>query len=170
MLENIVLGGGCFWCIKAIFKELEGVEKVTSGYAGGDTKNPSYEEVKTGETNHAEVVKIEYDPKKISFENILKIFFKFHDPTQKNHQGPDVGSQYRSIILYKNEKQKEIAKKVIEGLKDGYKDTIVTELQPLKKFYPAEEHHQDYFEKNPKDTYCQIHVKPKVEKIKQEFN
>lgn len=169
MSEEIVLGGGCFWCVEAAFKELEGVEGVTSGYAGGRTEDPSYRDVCSGDTGHAEVVKVSYDPKEIELEKILKMFFRIHDPTTEDRQGPDVGSQYRSIILYQDKEQKHRIEEFIEEKQDDYSDEIVTEVEELEKFYRAEEKHQDYFEKNPDDAYCSIHAQPKVEKVREEF-
>lgn len=171
MTETATFGGGCFWCVEAAFKELDGIESVTSGYAGGHTDNPSYREVCNGTTGHAEVVQLEYDPDTISYDELLEVFFTVHDPTQRDRQGPDIGSQYRSIVLYENETQHELTEKYIEALAEegGYDDPIVTEVQALETFYRAEEHHQDYFEKNPNNAYCQMHAKPKVEKVRQRF-
>ncbi|WP_414837566.1 peptide-methionine (S)-S-oxide reductase MsrA [Candidatus Nanosalina sp. VS9-1] len=168
-MAQIILGGGCFWCTEAAYKQLNGVEKVVSGYAGGHTENPTYREVCNGDTGHAEVIKIEYDEEKISLEKILEFFFKIHDPTTKDREGPDVGSQYRSIILYNSEQQKKEIEAFIEKIRKDYQDEIVTELRPLEKFYRAEEKHQDYFEKNPDDAYCTMHAQPKVDKAR-EFN
>lgn len=165
-MEEIVLGGGCFWCTESAYKNLEGVEKVTSGYAGGHTENPTYREVCSGETGHAEVIKVKFDEKVIGLEKILEFFFKIHDPTTKDRQGPDVGSQYRSIILYSSEEQKNLVEAFIEKVRENYQDEIVTEIRPLEKFYRAEEKHQNYFEKNPDDAYCKMHAQPKVEKAK----
>lgn len=169
MTETAVVGGGCFWCVEAAFKELDGVKNVTSGYAGGHSENPSYREVCTGGTGHAEVVKIEYDESEISYEDILELLFKIHDPTTKNRQGPDKGTQYRSIILYKDENQAQKAEKFIGERQEGCSDEIVTEVGPLEKFYPAEEEHQNYFQRNPNDAYCKIHAGAKVEKA-EKFN
>lgn len=166
-MAQIILGGGCFWCTEAAFKEIEGVEKVTSGYAGGDTENPTYREVCSGETGHAEVIKIEYDEEKMGLEKILEFFFRIHDPTTEDREGPDIGSQYRSIILYENGEQKENVEAFIQSIKEDYQDEIVTEIKPLEKFYRAEEKHQDYFDKNPNDAYCNIHAGPKVEKARE---
>jgi len=166
MTEEIVLGGGCFWCIEAAFKEVEGVKTVTSGYAGGHTENPSYREVCSGNTGHAEVVKLDYDSATLDLERLLELFFKVHNPTTKNREGPDIGSQYRSIILYQNQKQKKQIETFIEKLQEEHEKEIVTEVQELTRFYQAEEKHQDYFEKNPKDTYCKIHAKPKMDEIR----
>ena len=167
MSRETVLGGGCFWCTEAAYKNLEGVEKVTSGYAGGHTENPSYREVCSGKTGHAEVIKIQFNPEKISYERILEFFFKIHDPTTEDRQGPDVGSQYRSIILYGNPEQRKTAEEFFREKQSEYEDEIVTELKELEKFWKAEEKHQDYFEKNPEDAYCKMHAAPKVEKAKE---
>ncbi len=167
-MEEIVFGGGCFWCTEAAFKEVEGVEKVTSGYAGGSTEEPTYEEVCTGETGHAEVIKVEYDESKVKLREILEKLFKIHDPTTKDRQGPDEGTQYRSIILYSSEKQHDEINNFIESVSSDYEDEIVTEVKELDHFYRAEEKHQDYFEKHPYDVYCRMHAKPKVDKIKED--
>lgn len=169
MAETTTLGGGCFWCIEAAYKELEGILSVTSGYAGGDTDDPTYREVCNGHTGHAEVVRLEYDPDTISFERILEVFFAIHDPTQLNRQGPDVGSQYRSIILAETSEQRRLAQDFIHATDATFEKDVVTELTDLESFYPAEEYHQNYFEKNPNDAYCQYHAQPKVEKVRKEF-
>jgi len=166
-MESAVIGGGCFWCIEAAYKQLKGIKTVVSGYAGGNTENPSYREVCSGKTGHAEVVKIEYDESQISFTDILEFFFRIHDPTTKDRQGPDTGSQYRSIILYQNDNQREIAERFIEEKSKEYEEEIVTEVEKLQQFYRAEEKHQNYFEKNPDDAYCTMHAQPKVEKAKE---
>jgi len=165
--ELATLGGGCFWCIEAVFETIDGITAVTSGYAGGTKENPTYKEVCSGKTGHAEVVQIEYNPEKISYEEILDIFWKAHDPTTLNRQGADMGSQYRSIILFHNEKQKEIAEKSKQKLENSgyYSDPIVTEIQPLSVFYPAEDYHQDYYAKNPYAGYCSIVIRPKLQKL-----
>jgi len=163
--ETIVLGGGCFWCIEAIFQRIDGVIEAIPGYAGGTLEDPSYEEVSTGDTGHAEVVKVNFDPRVISLEKILRIFFLAHDPTSLNRQGSDVGTQYRSIILYTNNIQKKIIDKVIEQVKDEYDGQIVTEIKLLEKFYKAEEYHKDYYKKNPNVAYCRLIIKPKLEKV-----
>ncbi len=150
-------------------KELEGVRSVTSGYAGGETADPSYEAVCSGSTGHAEVVQVEYDPGTITYDELLEVFFATHDPTQLNRQGPDVGSQYRSIVLAHDDEQREQAAAYIEALNEEYSDDVVTELEPLERFWAAEEHHQDYFEKNPTDAYCRMHAQPKVEKVRERF-
>ena len=167
MTETVVFGGGCFWCTEAAFQELKGVEKVMSGYAGGHTENPSYREVCSGETGHVEVIKVEYDEEKTSLRDLLEFLFRIHDPTTEDRQGPDVGSQYRSIILYNSEQQKETVEDFIDEKRPDYEDEIVTEIKELEKFWPAEEKHQNYFEKNPNDAYCTIHAAPKVEKARE---
>lgn len=163
-MAQIILGGGCFWCVEAAYKNMEGVEKVTSGYSGGETENPVYREVSSGKTGHAEVIKIEYDEEKLGLDKLLEFFFRIHNPTTQDREGPDIGSQYRSIILYENDEQKEKVEAFIQNIKEDYQDEIVTEVGPLEKFYRAEEKHQDYFDKNPNDAYCKIHAKPKMEK------
>lgn len=168
-IERATFGGGCFWCIEAAFDELAGVESVTSGYAGGDVADPSYQQVCTGTTGHAEVVQIAYDPSIVAYEDLLEVFGTIHDPTQLNRQGPDVGSQYRSIVLYHDEDQRTTAAAYLEALDEEYDDEVVTELEPLETFYEAEPYHQDYFEKNPQDAYCQVHATPKVEKVRERF-
>jgi len=163
-MAKAVFGGGCFWCLDAVFRRVEGVNNVTTGYAGGRRPNPCYEQVCTGVTGHAEVVEIDYDEKKVSYDKLLDIFFKIHDPTQLNRQGNDVGTQYRSIVLYLNEKQKDEAIRKIEELKKTGLE-VVTEVKPLDIFYPAEKYHQNYFAKNPHQPYCMYVVAPKVEKF-----
>ncbi|MBN2532411.1 MAG: peptide-methionine (S)-S-oxide reductase MsrA [Spirochaetales bacterium] len=165
--EFTTIGGGCFWCMEAVFERLKGVLHVTSGYAGGYTENPGYKDVCTGNTGHAEVIQIAYDPGIISFKDILVIFFKAHDPTTVNRQGADVGTQYRSIILYHTKEQKEIAENYInERNKSGlFTNDIVTEIKPLVHFYQAEEYHQNYFKKHPDQAYCRIVITPKLEKL-----
>ena len=167
MTEEVVLGGGCFWCTEASFKEVAGVLEVTSGYAGGHVENPSYRKVCSGDTGHAEVVRIKYREEKVSLEKLLELFFRIHDPTTEDRQGPDMGSQYRSIILYQNEEQKEKVEAFIEDKRDEYEDEIVTEVKSLDNFYRAEERHQDYFEKNPENAYCTMHAESKVEKARE---
>ena len=166
-MNEIVLGGGCFWCIEAAFKEVEGVKSVTSGYAGGHTEDPSYREVCSGNTGHAEVVKIEHNPEKESLEKLLELFFKIHNPTTKNREGPDIGSQYRSIILYQKPEQKERIEAFIGEVQEEYEDEIVTEVEELQQFYRAEEKHQNYFKKKPEDAYCKMHAASKVKKAKE---
>ena len=170
-LEVATFGGGCFWCIEAALKELAGVESVTSGYAGGSTENPTYKEVCSGETGHAEVVQVEYDPDRLGYEDLLKVLFTVHDPTQLNRQGPDVGSQYRSAIFYHDESQRELAAGFVDELEaeGAFEDPIVTDVEPLDTFYEAEAYHQDYYEKNPGDAYCQFNAQPKIEKVREKF-
>ncbi|MHC3439453.1 peptide-methionine (S)-S-oxide reductase MsrA [Natrialbaceae archaeon A-gly3] len=171
-MEQATFGGGCFWCVEAAFEPVEGVEDVTSGYAGGETEDPTYQEVCSGRTGHAEVVHLEYDPAVVTYEELLEVFFTVHDPTQLNRQGPDVGSQYRSAIFTHDDEQQEVAEAVIDDLEasGAYDDPIVTEVEPLEQFYEAEEYHQDYFAKNPNDAYCSIHAAPKVEKVRERFS
>jgi len=170
--KYILLGGGCFWCTEAIFEEIEGVKGVTSGYAGGDVVNPSYREVCTGNTGHAEVVQVEYDPEVVDEKELLNVFFKTHDPTTLNRQGADVGTQYRSVIFYSDEKQKKAAEDVMEELSSTsrFDDPIVTKLEPFMNFYAAEDYHQDYFKKNPEQSYCSVVIRPKVEKFREDFS
>lgn len=170
-LETATLGGGCFWCTEAIYKELKGVVDVEPGYSGGHVKNPSYEEVCTGNTGHAEVVQITFDPEIASFSDILEVFFETHDPTTLNRQGNDIGTQYRSVIFYHSENQKETAEKVIKLFDEEkvYNKPIVTEITPFTAFYPAEKYHEDYFEKNPDQPYCQFVIVPKLEKFRKIF-
>lgn len=167
MTQTAVIGGGCFWCTESAYKNLNGVEKVTSGYAGGHTENPGYREVCRGKTGHAEVIRIEYDEKKTSYQEILEFFFRIHDPTTEDREGPDVGSQYRSIILYSSEEHKETVEKFLDEKQEEYEDEIVTEVKELEKFWKAEEKHQNYFKKNPNDAYCTMHAQPKVEKARE---
>lgn len=164
-------GGGCFWCTEAVFDLTEGVYAAVSGYAGGATVNPTYEAVCTGKTGHAEVVQVEYDPSVISYEKLLEIFFRTHDPTTLNQQGADVGTQYRSVIYYHDDEQKQIAERVKTALKasGAYSKPIVTEISPIETFYPAEEYHQEYFAKNPNQGYCRMVVGPKVAKYRKAF-
>jgi len=168
---NATFGGGCFWCIEAPFKELKGVDSVTSGYAGGETPDPSYRAVCSGTTGHAEVVQIEYDPDVVSYVDLLEVFFTVHDPTQLNRQGPDVGTQYRSIILTHDDQQHEQAAAFIQELEaEGvYDDEIVTELESLETFYEAEAKHQDFYERNPTQAYCSFHIPPKLDKVREKF-
>lgn len=169
--ETIVLGGGCFWCTEAVFDRVRGVIDVESGYSNGQTLNPSYEQVCTGRTGHAEVVKVVFDPKEISLHEILEIFFVVHDPTTLNRQGNDVGTQYRSGIYYANDEQKRVAEEVIREITDSktYRSPIVTEVQPLANYSAAETYHQDYFLNNPNQGYCAFVVGPKVEKFQKTF-
>jgi len=168
--EKITLGGGCFWCVEAVFQRIEGVISVISGYAGGTTENPSYQQICTGNTGHAEVIKVGFEPEKITLAEILDIFWQAHDPTTLNRQGNDVGTQYRSVIFYENEQQREIAEKSKTEAAAKYRDPIVTEISPLPKFYPAEGYHQNYFNDNPWQPYCQFVIKPKVSKLEKEYS
>lgn len=171
-LELATFGGGCFWCVEAIFKELKGVEKVVSGYAGGDIPNPNYHEVCEGSTGHAEVVQVRFDPNIISYETLLEVFFLTHSPTTPDRQGNDIGSQYRSVIFYHDEVQKKSAEKVKKKIENEkiYDNPIVTEILPYKNFYEAELYHQNYFAKNPEQPYCQFVINPKVSKMRQKFS
>jgi peptide-methionine (S)-S-oxide reductase len=164
-------GAGCFWCVEAVFQKLKGVEKVESGYMGGSVKNPSYKDVCTGETGHAEVCQITYNPQKISFEELLEVFWKTHDPTTLNRQGNDIGTQYRSAVFYHDSKQKQITENIKNdlSLSGSYNAPIVTTLEPASVFYKAENYHQDYFNLNGSNPYCQMVVKPKVEKFQKVF-
>jgi peptide-methionine (S)-S-oxide reductase len=165
------LGGGCFWCLEAVYKDLKGVERVVSGYAGGEVLNPTYEQVCGGRTGHAEVVQITYDPNVVSYRDLLDVFFTIHDPTTPDQQGADIGPQYRSIILYESPEQKaEAERKIAEQREKGVWDApIVTQVVPLEKFWPGEAYHQDYFENNPRQRYCQIVIAPKVAKFRKEY-
>lgn len=169
--HRATFGGGCFWCIEAALGELAGVERVTSGYAGGHVADPSYEEVCSGTTGHAEVVQVEFDPDVVSYGDLLEVFFTVHDPTTLNRQGPDRGTQYRSAIFTHDEAQRELAAAFVEELEaaGAYDDPVVTEVEPLDTFYPAEEYHQDYFKNNPKQPYCVVNVAPKVQKVREKF-
>jgi peptide-methionine (S)-S-oxide reductase len=171
-IEIAYLGGGCFWCLEAVYLHVRGVMEVTSGYAGGTKDDPTYEEVSSGSTGHAEVVKVNFDPEIIKYEDILRIFFTAHDPTTPNRQGNDVGTQYRSIILYVDDGQRGKADKIMQELTEQniYASPIVTQIVPLENFYKAEEYHQRYFEKNPDAAYCQLVVAPKVSKFRQKFS
>jgi peptide-methionine (S)-S-oxide reductase len=163
--ERAVLGGGCFWCMEAVFERLPGVIAVTSGFAGGQTPNPTYEQVCTETTGHAEVTEIEFDPAKISYAKILDVFWQAHDPTTLNQQGADVGTSYRSIILYRSEEQKRVAEKSKAEAQKNFKNPIVTEIVPYTKFYPAEGYHQQYFDNNSRAPYCQMVIAPKLHKL-----
>lgn len=169
--DTITLGAGCFWCVEAIFDQLEGVLEVQSGYSGGDIINPGYKEVCTGRTGHAEVCQLSYNPEVISFEEILEVFFQTHDPTTLNRQGADVGTQYRSAIFYHHEDQKEIAQKIISDLNNAgvWQQPIVTEVVPYKNFFVAEDYHQEYFENNQEQPYCRAVIQPKLEKFRKVF-
>jgi len=168
--ELATLGGGCFWCLEAVFQELKGVEKVKSGYAGGASANPTYRQVCSGTTGHAEVVQVTFDPQTVSFKDILEVFFSTHDPTSLNRQGADVGSQYRSAIFYHTPEQKKIAEQVSKEISTAgtWDAPIVTEITPLKTFYPAEDYHQEYYKINPEQPYCQMVIAPKVAKFRKQ--
>lgn len=173
-LEIAVFGGGCFWCTEAVFGELKGVKSVMPGYAGGTSPNPTYESVCGGKTGHAEVIKIEYDPSQISYKDLLTVFFATHDPTAMNRQGADVGTQYRSVILYTTEEQKREAEEFILDLNQPAPDQkagkpVVTEMKPLDKFFPAENYHREYYQKNQDAPYCQVVINPKLKKLYKRF-
>lgn len=171
MIEVAVFGGGCFWCTEAVFKMIKGVTSVVPGYAGGTKENPTYEDVSGGTTGHAEVVRVEYDPTLVKYSTLLTIFFGSHDPTTKNRQGADIGTQYRSVIFYTTPEQKSEAEKFIAEINSSNKfgDPTVTELEPLEKFYGAESYHQDYFARNSENQYCQLVINPKLEKVQKDF-
>ena len=168
--EIATLGGGCFWCVEAVFQRIDGVISVKPGYAGGNLKNPTYKQICTGNTGHAEVAKIEFDPSKITYSQILNVFWQSHDPTTLNRQGNDVGTQYRSVIFFHNESQEEIAKKSkIDADKSGYWDNeIVTEITPLNNYYNAEDYHDNYYNDNPNQPYCLFVIKPKLDKLEKQ--
>lgn len=170
--QTATLAGGCFWCLEAVFDNLQGVTDVVSGYAGGTTVNPTYRQVCTGETGHAEVVQIRFEPSIISYRELLEVFFSIHDPTTLNRKGADVGTQYRSAIFYHSPEQKKTAEETIAALteEEVWAEPIVTEVVPLDVFYPAEDYHQEYFAKNPAQGYCQMVVAPKVAKFRQKFS
>jgi peptide-methionine (S)-S-oxide reductase len=169
--EVITLGGGCFWCIEAVFNELRGVDKVESGYSGGSVANPSYRQVCSGTTGHAEVVQVTFDPKVISLKDILGVFFTVHDPTTLNRQGPDIGTQYRSAIFYRSSEQKTVAEQVIKEIQTSkvWKDPIVTEISPFQAFYKAEDYHQEYFKLNGQAPYCRVVIAPKMAKFREHY-
>ena len=169
--ETATLAGGCFWCLEAVFLDLRGVESVASGYAGGHKAHPTYEQVCTGTTGHAEVVQVVFDPDEISYRDLLDVFFSIHDPTTLNRQGGDVGTQYRSAIFYYSDEQRATAQKKLAELEgEGvWDDAIVTQLEPLTEFYPAEEYHRDYFRRNPNQSYCRVVIAPKVAKARSKF-
>jgi len=169
--ETTTLGGGCFWCLEAVYDNLAGVTDVVSGYTGGRRPNPSYEQVCTGYTGHAEVVQVTFDPAQISFREILEVFFSIHDPTTENRQGADVGTQYRSAIFYHSPEQKATAEGLIADLErdEVWRDSIVTEVTALDVFYPAEDYHQEYFARNPNKGYCQVVIAPKLAKFRKKF-
>jgi peptide-methionine (S)-S-oxide reductase len=170
--EVVTLAGGCFWCLEAVYDNLQGVTDVVSGYAGGKVPNPSYQAVCTGITGHAEVVQVTFDPNQISFREILEVFFSIHDPTTRNRQGADVGTQYRSAIFYHTPEQKQVAEQLIEELQADkvWGIPIVTEVAPLTKFYPAEDYHQEYFARHPDQGYCQMVIAPKMAKFRHKFS
>lgn len=170
-MDTITFGAGCFWCVEAVYSDLNGVESVVSGYAGGTVKNPSYKEVCTGNTGHAEVCQITYNPSVISYKELLEVFWQVHDPTTLNRQGGDVGTQYRSAIFYHTDEQKQVAEEFLKTLNEEkvFPDPIVTEITAINNFYPAEDYHQDYFELNGDNPYCQAVVRPKLEKFRKVF-
>lgn len=170
-MEQATFGAGCFWCVEAVFQRINGVEKVVSGYAGGKIKNPSYREVCTGETGHAEVCQITYDPSKVTYDELLEIFWKTHDPTTLNRQGADVGTQYRSVVFYHNDTQKQLAEKYKKALNEEkvFNNPVVTEISALPDFYVAEDYHQNYYNDNPNQGYCSFVIAPKVEKLRKVF-
>lgn len=169
--EAVTLGGGCFWCLEAVYLELKGVEEVVSGYAGGTVPNPTYQDVCEETTGHAEVVQLTFDPRQISFKDILRVFFTIHDPTTLNRQGADMGTQYRSVIFYHSPEQKQLAEETIEELTAArvWERPIVTEIAPLTDFYPAEEYHQQYYQQHSQLPYCQFVIAPKVAKLRKHF-
>jgi peptide-methionine (S)-S-oxide reductase len=171
-LAQATLGGGCFWCVESAFLQVKGVEKVQSGYTGGHTENPTYEQVCRGDTGHAEVAQLTYNPEIISYRQILEIFFTLHDPTQVNRQGNDVGTQYRTSIFYHNDEQKQQAEQIIAELEaeDAFAAPIVTEVSPLGKFYRAEDYHENYFARNSENPYCQAVISPKLAKFRKTFS
>lgn len=170
-MELATLGSGCFWCTEAVFQQLKGVQSVVSGYSGGQVENPTYEQVTTGRTGHAEVCQIQFDPEQISYEDMLEVFFSTHDPTTLNRQGNDVGTQYRSVIFYHNEEQKKSAERVKKELDESgtWKNPIVTEIIPFDKFYKAEDYHQNYYRNNPNQGYCRLVIAPKLKKFEKVF-
>ncbi len=168
-MKEIILGGGCFWCIEAVMKRVKGVKEAISGYAGGERPNPTYQQVCSGATGHAEVVKVIYDENKITLDELLDVFFAIHDPTTLNRQGADVGTQYRSVVYYENEEEKKAIEAAIKRAQAEYKDPIVTEVSPKPKFYEAEAYHQNYYDENPMQGYCQVVIKPKVQKFLTKF-
>jgi peptide-methionine (S)-S-oxide reductase len=170
-VEVATVAGGCFWCTEAVFSQLKGVEKVELGYSGGELENPTYEQVSTGRTGHAETVQITFDPGVISYKEILEIFFSTHDSTTLNRQGPDVGTQYRSVIFYHNDEQKAKAEQVIEQLTEEriFDSPIVTQVEPFKVFYMAEDYHKDYFKRHPEQAYCSLVIAPKLAKLREHY-
>lgn len=168
-MQKATFGSGCFWCSEAMFKSLRGVVQVDPGYSGGHTTNPTYEEVCTDTTGHAEVVQVTFNPEQISYEQLVQIFFSSHDPTTLNRQGNDIGTQYRSVIFYHDPEQKTIAERVLKEVTPLWDDPIVTEISPLENFYPAEDYHRDYFANHPEQAYCKTVVAPKVAKFRSKF-
>ncbi len=170
-LEVATLAGGCFWCIEAVFREVDGIENVVSGYTGGITANPTYKQVCTGKTGHAEAVQMSFNPSEISYREILEIFFSVHDPTTPNRQGADVGTQYRSAVFYHDQQQKAVAEELIGELNKAHlwKESIVTQIVPLGTFYPAEDYHREYFSRHPEQAYCQMVISPKVSKLRKQW-
>ncbi|MFZ2555709.1 MAG: peptide-methionine (S)-S-oxide reductase MsrA [Minisyncoccia bacterium] len=170
-MKTAVFGGGCFWCTEAVFAMLKGVNRVEPGYAGGSIVNPSYERVSMGDSGHAEVIRVTYDPSLVSYEDLLTVFFGSHDPTTPNRQGNDVGEQYRSVIFYADEEEKETADRIIKSVDESLIDgtRVVTQVIPLQEFFPAEDYHKDYFKKNTSAPYCQLIIEPKVEKVRKRF-
>ena len=171
-MKKATFGSGCFWCTEAVFQDVEGVESVVSGYSGGKIANPTYREVCSGRTGHAEVVQITYDPELITYDELLEIFWKTHDPTTLNRQGNDVGTQYRSVVYYHDDEQKQLAESYKQKLDESgaFGNPIVTEISPAEAFYPAEEYHQNYYKNNPEQGYCSFVIRPKVDKFKQVFS
>ncbi|WP_445664521.1 peptide-methionine (S)-S-oxide reductase MsrA [Fodinibius sp. AD559] len=171
-MEEATFGAGCFWCVEAVFEEVKGVKSAVAGYAGGELPNPTYRQVSSGQTGHAEVTRITFDPSVISYKQLLEVFWHTHNPTTKNRQGADVGPQYRSAIFYHNEKQKEIAEKSLEKTNNSnlWEDPIVTEIEPLSNYSVAENYHQNYYENNPNAGYCQVVIAPKLKKFRKEFS
>jgi len=171
MSEVATFGGGCFWCLDAVYRELRGVERVVSGYSGGKRPNPTYEQVCSGATGHAEVVQVTFDPAEVSYRDLLNVFFTVHDPTTLNRQGADVGTQYRSVIFYHDDEQKRIAEEVMKDMEAQkvWNDPLVTQIVPLEAFYPAEAYHQDYYRDHPDQAYCRVVIEPKVAKFRKQF-
>ena len=170
-LDIATLAGGCFWCIEAVFQEVDGVEGVIPGYTGGASLNPTYEQVSNGKSGHAEAVQVTFDPARITYREILQVFFSVHDPTTLNRQGADVGTQYRSAIFYHSDKQKIISKEVMKELNEAHlwERPIVTQIAPIGKFYPAEDYHRNYFKKHPEQAYCQAMISPKINKLRKQW-
>ena len=168
-MEKAVFAGGCFWCTEAIFEKLRGVTNVVSGYAGGEMENPDYMKVSSGDTGHAEAIQITFDPKEITFKDLLYVFLRTHDPTTLNKQGADEGTQYRSVIFYETEEQKKIAEEALKEVQKEIDSEVVTQITKLEKFYEAEEYHQDFYQNNPDKMYCKLVIDPKIEKLKKDF-